>query len=161
MTNKHNMGLHPLFQVAENLLKETQTSFEKGFLKDLQKNCLIQVENFPVADTYIYYKDADKKEVEKISLKLYLSGYRKEDITIEANDADRTLTIKGEIKETNEHFPEGEHIQRLTQRASAKKFQTTYNINKYEVFKVVMNDGVLNIDLIPTKKSELKQIEIN
>lgn len=159
MTNKV-MSLIPIIQMADSLLKDVHTAFEKDLLKNIQRNCMIQTEHFPVSDTYVHYVNSDKKVIEKVSLKLYLAGYKKEDIEVQINENDKTLIISGQVKD-NEHFPVGDNIQRLTQKASAKKFRVDYNINKYEVSNVNMSEGVLTVDLIPVKDSSFKRLDIN
>ena len=136
------------------------SAFEQQFF-NLVKQCSFTSNNgFPVMDTYVVYKDKEKKEIDKMQLYMYLAGYKQEDISIEFNEATRKLSVSGNVKD-KQYFPNGENIERVTQNASARKFHVNYRIPDYDVSNASMSDGVLVIDFTPSSLKNTKKIEIN
>lgn len=160
MQRSSNIGINSLLNNINEVLKsEHITAFEKNICKFFEQSSLMSSGSFPKTDTYTVYKDKDKKELEKIQLYLYLAGYRKEDISIEFNESQRLLVIKGEIKD-KKYFPESETVVRVTNNASAKKFRVNHRLSDYDVGDVSMEDGVLVIDFIPIEDKSTTKINI-
>jgi HSP20 family molecular chaperone IbpA len=160
MQRRNNSGFDSVLNNINDLLKnEHITAFEKNICKFFEQSSLMSSGAFPKTDTYTVYKDKDKKELEKIQLYIYLAGYRKEDISIEFNESQRLLVIKGEIKD-KKYFPESETVIRVTNNASAKKFRVNHRLSDYDVGDVSMEDGVLIVDFIPIEDKTTTKINI-
>jgi HSP20 family molecular chaperone IbpA len=157
-----NIVFNNIVGLAQDIMSDSPklSKFQKDFMTLVEESSFLQNKSFPVTDTYITYKDKEKKDIEKVQLLMYLAGYRKDDISVEFNDSSKTLIIKGDIK-NKKYFPEGENIERLTSYASARKFKVVRRTPNYEISEVRMEDGVLTIDLIPNEDKFVKKIKIN
>ena len=163
-----------LAQLLNEAVNVAHTQIEKDLAQSFCFNPLVTNNKFPVSDTYIYYKKQEEsvdeseeskekivEEVEKISLKLYLAGYTKDNVKVLEDPANNSIIVEGEVKEGNEHFPKEEHVKRTTQGASGRKFRVRYTmIPKFKLEGVTMKDGVLSIDFTPIEDLRVKQINI-
>ena len=160
-----------LSQLMNELMHVAHTQLEKDAVQSFCSNPLLTTSKFPVSDTYVYYKKQEEnkenseekvvEEIEKISLKLYLAGYTKENVRVMEDPANNSIIVEGDVKEGNEHFPKENHIIRQTQGASGRKFKVRYSmIPKFKLDSVTMKDGVLSIDFTPIEDLKVKQINI-
>lgn len=157
-----NLVFNDIVGLAQDIMRGSSSvsRFQKDFMTLVEESSFLQNKSFPVTDTYVTYKDKEKKNIEKVQLLMYLAGYRKDDISIEFNESSKTIIIKGDVKD-KKYFPDGENVERLTNHASARKFKVVHRIPNYEIKEVKMEDGVLVLDLIPNEDKFVKKIEIN
>lgn len=156
-----------LSQLMNELMQVAHTQIEKDAVQSFCSNPLLTNSKFPVSDTYVYYKKQEEskekvvEEVEKISLKLYLAGYTKDNIRVMEDPANNNIIVEGDVKEGNEHFPKEDYIVRQTKGASCRKFKVRYSmIPKFKLDSVTMKDGVLSIDFTPIEDLRVKQVNI-
>ena len=152
----------------ENLNILIGSTYEQGFVK-FGRFFKVYVQSDPkyrrlpsdVLDLYVKNEEGETtEEVEKISLKVYLAGYTKDNIEVSEDPANNSIIVSGEISE-NEHFPKADHVKRYTQGASSKKFKVRYSMfPKFKLDNASMNDGVLSIDFTPTEDFKVKKIDI-
>lgn len=165
MQNNKFTEFNPLLAIANELIKNTSSKLEKDFLRTFCCSPLLGQQKFPVSDTYAFYKENEDKqltdEIEKISLKIYLAGYRKEDIEVSEDPSNNTVVVSGEIN-NNQHFPKGDNVKRYTQGASSKKFTARYSmIPKFKLSSANMIDGVLSLEFDPVAEYQVKKIKID
>lgn len=159
MQNKRS-NLGEVTPVFNQLLKQAHSVLEREFINTFMTNPLVNCQKFPISDTYVYFEDEEQNVVQKIEVKFYLAGYRKEDVQVALNP-NNTFTVSGEVQSENQHFPTDENIKRFTQGASKKKFSATYSIvQNYELSECNMEDGVLNITFLPQEDKKAQKIEI-
>lgn len=167
MTNPRKF--YSLVTLANEMAKAASSQLEKDTLNTLFSSPLLVNQKFPVSDTYVYYKKQEEKskeevlpeEIEKVSLKLYLAGYTKEDITVAEDPANNSIVVSGDVQSGNEHFPNQEEAIRQTQNASSRKFKVRYGmLPRFKLDSVKMKDGVLSIDFTPIEDLKVKKIEI-
>ena len=165
-----------LAQLLNEAVNVAHTQIEKDLAQSFCFSPLVTSNKFPVSDTYVYYKKQEEsvegsekeenkekvvEEIEKISLKLYLAGYTKDNIKVMEDPANNSIIVEGDVKEGNEHFPKKDHIVRQTQGASGRKFKVRYSmIPKFKLEGVTMKDGVLSIDFTPIEDLRVNQINI-
>ena len=161
---------YAISDLANELLKSAHSQLERDTLNTFFSSPLLVNQKFPISDTYVYYRKKEEEseqkeklpeEIEKVSLKLYLAGYTKEDITVSEDPANNSIVVSGEVKADSEHFPKEDHVVRQTQNASSRKFKVRYGLlPKFKLEGVTMKDGVLSIDFTPIEDFKVKQIEI-